>query len=746
MLKPAILPLLIASTFTAAHHAWAETANNTDNEFDLWGMCTDSRSVFTQPVTLPSITDSEQLDISAKSIRAAGQGISVFEHDVLIEKQNFRLSTSKVSYDKNSATLSIPTPVHIETDKIIIDSQSGEMNNNNDQSQFSDVRFIIQSSHMQGSAPEIKLLGKDTTLLSQVNFSSCEPGKEAWMFSASDLTLDHIDESGSAHHVVLRLSDVPIFYLPYISFPLGEKRRSGILTPDIKFSGSRNGNEFSLPYYWNIAPNQDAIITPNYLEKRGLQFITNYRYLTQSSSGVLDLEFLDNDRQTDEQRHLSKLIHKTEFNKQLSFHINATGASDSDYLNDFGDSLELSSISHLQQSAYLQFQQSGWNAKLLGQYFQTTDDSITDINKPYRRKPQLTVNGTEAISDNGLNFNLNAEWVNFEHRSETKTQGYRTDLYPKISWPQQGSYWFVTPSIGHRFTSYDVSELVPEPEERSLPVVQLDSGLFFERRVGGHYTQTLEPRLYYLYVEHQDQSLFPVFDSSEPDFSFAQLFRDNRFNGADRMADANQLTTALTTRIIDDENGNERFSASIGQIHYYDDREVFLPGGEIETQSSSDIAAEFVIRDQHWSYRLSALQNTRTNEIDKGSFLYHYQRDDRRIFNLGYRYRRDDVEADTIDQSDISFKWPISDHWSVLGRWNYSLTDEQDLESIAGFEYNSCCWAFRVIGRGHLTQDENNEDVFDRSIIFTLVLKGFGSTGRANKELERAILGFHPEY
>ena len=748
MFKPATLPLLITGTLIAANCAWAGSAENTQAEFDLWRMCTDSRSVFNQPITLPSFTDPEQLDISAQSIRAAEHGISIFENNVLIEKHNFRLTTEKVSYDKNTTVLSLPSPLHIETDTIIIDSQLGSIDNNTDHSEFSDVRFVVQSSHIQGSTPSLKRLGKDTTLMSRVNFSSCEPGKEAWLFSANDLTLDHIDESGSAHHVVVRVKDIPIFYLPYISFPLGEQRRSGILTPEIKFSGSRNGDEFSLPYYWNIAPNQDAIITPHYLEKRGLQLITNYRYLTHSSSGELDLEYLDNDRVTDEQRYLSKLIHKTQFNKQLSFHINASAASDSHYLDDFGESLEFSSISHLQQSAYLQFQQSGWNAKLLGQYYQTTDDSITDINKPYRRRPQLTVSGSEAIGDNGLSFNLNAEWVNFAHRTDSKAQGYRTDVYPKISWPQQGSYWFFTPTLGHRLTQYDITEAGVDKtiDDRSLSVLQLDGGLFFERRMAGHYTQTLEPRLYYLNVPVEDQSQFPVFDSSEPDFSFAQLFRDNRFNGADRMANANQLTTALTTRIIDDENGNERFSASIGQIHYYDDREVFLPGGEIETQSSSDIATEFVIRDQHWSYRLSALQNTETNEIDKGSFLYHYQSDDRHIVNLGYRYRRDAVETETIDQSDISFKWPISDHWSVLGRWNYSLTAERDLENIAGFEYNSCCWAFRIIGRGHLTQDENNDDVFDRSIIFTLVLKGFGSTGRANKELERAILGFHPEY
>jgi len=723
-----------------------------EDAFDLWSMCTDSRSVFNTKPVLPQISNPEQLDISAGSIQSIANGISLFENNVLVEKNGFRLTTDKLTYDKQSSKISLPHATHIENEKLIIDSEKGEMNNNTDSSSFSNVRFVIQSSHMQGSSPEIKLLGKDSTFLSQVNFSSCEPGKESWVFSASDLKLDHIDESGTARHVVIRVKDVPIFYLPYISFPLGERRRSGILTPELKFSSSRNGNEFSLPYYWNIAPNQDATITPVYLEKRGIQLKTNYRYLTSGSDGELDIEYLDDDKLTGEERYLSKLVHHTKLSDHLDFNIDATAASDSHYLNDFGQSLELSSTTHLQQSAYFQYNRGNWRSKLLEQKFQTTDDTIALGSRPYRRRPQLTVSGTESITDNGLKFQLTSEWVNFSHQDSSKKQGYRTDLYPKLSWPAQGSYWFLTPTIGHRFTAYDVTDTSGaelDLDDRSLPIVQMDSGLFFERQFSKKYTQTLEPRLYYLNVPSADQSLIPLFDSSEPDFSFAQLFRDNRFNGADRVADANQLTTAVTTRLINDHNGNERFSASIGQIHYFDDREVSIKpdynSSDIQTVSSSDIAAEFVLRDDNWSYRLSALQDTETNDVE-GSFLYHYQSDNRHIINLGYRYRRDELADNQIDQSDLSFKWPLTDHWSMLARWNYSLKDKRDLENIAGFEYNTCCWAFRVIGRGHLTQDEDNKDVFDRSVIFTLVLKGFGSTGKANQELERAILGFKPEY
>lgn len=747
MPKPSFIHSLLTSLLLATAAAPSQAANE---ESDLWGMCSDSRSVFNKAPVLPSISDPDQIDISATSISSMKDGSTLFENNVLLEKKDFRLSTDKISYHKKSATLLLPAPLHIESTELSFNSESGEINNATDISSFTNVRFVILSNHMQGYSPFVKQTSNDSTFFSKVTFSSCEPEKETWTFSADKLKLDHIDESGSARNVVIKIKDLPIFYLPYISFPLGERRRSGILPPEISFSSGTNGNKFSLPYYWNIAANQDATITPVYFENRGLQLINNYRYLTSSSKGEIDFDFINNDKLTNEERYYSKFVNQSQLTQQLTFNINTSSASDSYYLTDFGQSLTSSSISHLAQTIDFQYNIGNWRSKLLQQQFQTVDDTIALSSRPYRREPQLTVNGNETIGDTDIKFTLSSEWVNFTHPSSSKNTGYRTNLYPKFSWSQQGSSWFFKPSVGQRFTAYDITDgndVQLEIDDRNLSVFQIDSGLFFERNLSHGLTQTLEPRLYYLNVPSVDQSDIPLFDTSVTDFSFAQLFRENRFNGTDRVADANQLTTSLTSRIINDENGNELFSASIGQIFYFDDREVRLnyDSEDIQSSSKSDIAAEFKIRKEDWSYRFSVLQNTETNEVDKGSMRFHYQSDSRHIFNLSYRYRRGATSAQNTDQTDMSIKWPVTDHWSGLARWNYSHTDEQDLASIIGFEYNSCCWAFRVIGKGHLTQDSSGEDVFDRSIIFSLVLKGFGSFGKANQELERAILGFHPE-
>lgn len=730
--------------------AIAGTSQAEDEESDLWGMCSDTQSVFNKAPALPSITDPEQIDISATSISSLKDGSTLFENNVLLEKKGFRLSTDKLSYHKKDSTLLLPAPLHIESETLSLNSATGEMNSDKESSSFSDVRFVILSNHMQGSAPLVNIIGKDSTYFSKVTFSSCEPKKETWTFSADKLTLNHKEEFGSADNVIIRIKDTPIFYLPYVSFPLGDRRRSGILVPEISFSSGTNGNRFSLPYYWNIAPNQDATITPVYLENRGLQLINNYRYLTSSSEGELDLDFISDDRLTNEERYYTKFVNKSQITKQLSFNVNASGASDNNYLTDFGQSLTATSVSHLQQAIDFQYRAGNWRSKLLQQQFQTIDDAIALTSRPYHREPQITFNGSETLGNSEIKFGLTSEWVNFTHPSESEDNGYRTDIYPKFSWPQQASSWFFKPSLGQRLTAYDIvdgNDTEINIDDRSLSIFQIDSGLFFERTFSKNLTQTLEPRLYYLNIPTVDQSNIPLFDTSEPDFSFAQLFRENRFLGADRIGDANQLTTAITTRLIDDENGNELFTASIGQIFYFDDRAVNLALNDtsIDSNSESDIAAEFKIRKNDWSYRFSVLQNTENNDIDKGSMRFHYQTDNRHIFNLAYRFRRDIDPDKAIDQTDMSIKWPVSDHWSGLARWNYSNKDNQDLATIVGFEYNSCCWAFRAIAEGHLVQDANGDDIFDRAIIFSLILKGFGSFGRANEELERAILGFHPD-
>ena len=272
-----------------------------------------------------------------------------------------------------------------------------------------------------------------------------------------------------------------------------------------------------------------------------------------------------------------------------------------------------------------------------------------------------------------------------------------------------------------------------------MPIASLDTGLVFERFAPfgqENWRQTLEPRLFLLSAPFRDQSAFPVFDTSELDFSFPQLFRNNRFSGADRQADAEQATLAISTRILDDSLAQERLRLSVGQIRYFEPSRVTLPGTAPFLGSQGvwvgEIASEI---GQSWRVAASQQYDPEISRTRLSAIRIQRKLGDQGLINLGYRYRPDQIE-----QIDLSGLVPINQRWSVIGRWNYSLPESRTLEGLAGFEYRSCCWRLRLLGRHYLragTLSGRN------SFFFELELNGLGSLGRkTDRLLERAIVGF----
>jgi len=547
---------------------------------------------------------------------------------------------------------------------------------------------------------------------------------------------------------VLWFKHVPVFYSPYISFPLGDQRRSGFLMPGFGSSSSR-GFQLAIPWYWNIAPNQDATFIPQYMRKRGEMLGTDYRYLTRSSRGELELEYMDRDKLLDEERYLIRYDNVSQLGDNTRLDMLVNDASDPEYLQDMGSNISVSNTTHLERRATLSHYAGPWTMSLMAQSYETLDQTIAVADRPYRRLPQISLRGNDDFSASGLNWSLESEWVEFQHESDSRAEGQRFDIYPKLSWPLQGNAWFVTPAVGLRHTQYSVTDASNTPidiEDRNLTISSLDAGLFFERPAGSSLVHTLEPRIFYLNIPYQDQSNIPLFDTGELEFSFAQLFRENRFSGIDRIGDTRQLTLGISSRILDQDTGNEYMSLSLGQIYYDQDRRVSLDN-TVATANNSDIVAEISGGLHNWSARASVLRNTETGESDKRSLQLHYQNDDKRIFNIAYRFRRDPVdELNNLEQTDVSFSWPLGSVYTVMGRWNYSLTDERDIETLFGIEYNSCCWAMRLVGQRYLT--DNSVEPYDTSVMLQLIFKGLGSIHgkQATNTLKNAILGYQSEY
>ncbi|RDH81667.1 MAG: hypothetical protein DIZ80_16505 [endosymbiont of Galathealinum brachiosum] len=695
----------------------------------------------------------ESTDVSAEQVKNAGKSVSTFSGNVVIERHQLRLQADTVTHNKDAQKLELNGNIHVDTQNMALSASSGWMNLETSESEFKDSTYYLPEMGLTGNTPLFSISDDKSTILQDTQFSTCPTNKLDWHMDTGWLELDQSTATGTAKHTVFWLSDVPVFYIPWIQFPLGDERRSGFLMPGIGLT-NKSGFEFSTPWYWNIAPNQDAIITPTHLRKRGAMLATEYRYLTQSSRGNLDFEYLDRDKEFNDRRYLVHFENKSNLTENLNLNLLVNDASDSDYLQDLGSSINVVNTSHLERNAKLDYKNGAWNAGLMVQSYQTIDENITLDNRPYKRLPQITLNGKGELAEMDNSYllgSLDTEWTEFEHENTLKAQGSRFHIYPKLSLPIEGNAWFVKPSAGYIFTQYDTTDNSGNDanlDNLGLSVFSLDSGLFFERDISeSPFLQTLEPRLFYLNIPFEDQSLNPLFDTSEQDFSFASLFRENRFNGIDRVGDANHLTLALSSRIINKETGRELFNMSIGRIYYFDDQQVTLNTNDpVNTSDSSDIITEIGGNLDLWRARATYQWNTETNTSDKRSIQFSYAASDEAVFNIGYRFHREEIETENLEQTDISFAWPFAQNYSLLTRWNYSLTEERDNETLIGLQYESCCWALRLVSQRYITDDL--DDPYDTSIMLQFVLKGFGSISDkdATSTLKHAILGYQPDY
>ena len=691
----------------------------------------------------------DNIDISANKTLSDKDGSSTFEGDVILERHELRIRADIARLDNTNREISVNGNVHLDTTAMSIDADSGRFFLDNKNTEFSNIKFFIPETRLRGHAEKVTSEGKKSATLSSSSITSCPPDDIDWLLSADSIELDLQEEYGKARGVVLEFHDVPFLYTPYIEFPVGDKRRSGLLTPSFGTSSSR-GFELVVPWYWNIAPNQDATIAPHYMDRRGLQLDTQYRFLTKTTDGTLDVNYLNEDRITLEERYSLKYLQHTRFTNNIRLKVDYKDVSDTEYLQDFSSSLIDSSTTHLSQNADLVASYTNWHMRAQLQTYETLDPTIAEEDRPYSMLPKLALRGDEELLDN-MNFTLDSEWVNFVHESNINVEGPRFIFQPGIELPFQGSAWFLKPAIEYNHTQYNVSDggsTEIDTPDRNLPITSIDSGLFFERIMPNKLIHTLEPRLFYLYVPYEDQSGLPLFDTSVPDFTLSQMFRKNRFNGGDRIGDANQVTAALRSRIINPATGYEYMRASIGQIYYFDDRRV-TPDDVPETSKSSDIIAEISGTLSNWNAKAGAQWDIEQHNAAKSNASIQYKSDNNALFNLGYSRRRETPEnTEALEQTDVSFVAPLGKDFTAIGRWNYSLKQGRDLETIAGLSYDSCCWTTIIALQRNLVSSSTIDEDYNNTILFQLVLKGLGSVSgdSAVEKLKQSILGYQEEY
>jgi len=751
--------ILLSQNLFADSAAQLKPVNNTN----LCPTKNSTASKHVKPRTFP--TESQgNTEISADFTQSSKDGSTTLDGNVIIEKHLIRVTADRAKYDKQQNIINFSGNVHIDTSTMSLDAEEGTVNINttstdsSTQGTFNHIKFFIPDSNMKGQAEVIHASEKNAangntniSILNNASITSCDLSAPDWLISADEIQLDHDDEYGSADDVVIRFKDVPFMYVPYMEFPTSDKRRSGLLFPEIGTSSSR-GLELATPWYWNIAPNQDAVLTPRYMEMRGVELGGNYRYLTQSTNGQLKGAYLPNDKQTEQERYQYRYTQRSRIMPNLVFNADLQDISDADYFNDFSNSLSSTSRTHLNRSINLNYDLSDWHMKAMLQNIKTIDETTAIASRPYERLPQLTLFGDTTIAGSPVLFTLDSEYVDFTHEDATKTTGNRLNVVPGLRLPLSGTAWFLEPAIKFNHTQYDVgtdgdannpgtSQAV---NNRNLPMSSIDAGLFFERPLSGGYQQTLEPRLYYLNVPFKEQGDIPLFDTSTPNFTVAQLFRDNRFVGRDRIGDANQLTFALTSRILNPNTGVELIRASIGQIYYFSDRKVSL-NGNVDTAKQSDIIADFSTTWGDWQGSVNLQWDTSNSRLSQDNYALHYKSDARHLFNFSYR-RRLKKNSDLIDieQADTSFVYALSRNYSGIGRWNYSFKDNKDIDIIGGIAYDSCCWSIQLLAQHRIQNTSSVNDAYTNSILVQFVFKGIGSLSgsKARSILTQSIYGY----
>ena len=656
---------------------------------------------------------------------------------VLLRRGENHAGANAANYDPTNRSLVLEGDVRYRDPGTQVDSDLAEFSYDSGEVRFEGAEFSLGSSNARGAAQVLYISEAGTLQLGEVSYTTCPPNSNDWLIEADDIDIDTNEGVGVARGMKLRFQGVPILWAPYLSFPIDDQRKSGLLTPEIG-STQRGGNEIRVPYYFNLAPNYDATVTPHLMTDRGLQLQTKFRYLTNSMDGRIIAEYLGNDSRYNDSRSYLDFRHRYFFESGWRNRIQFSEVSDSQYFEDMGGSLSSSSVTHLNRT--LSFDYYTRNLTFFGQVqdYQTIDDAIIPEDEPYRRVPQFVATGVWPDQWAGLQLGFDSELVNFDR--DVGVTGWRMNIAPEVALPVTRPGWFVTPSVVLDHTRYELSDTLPGQEsspDRTLPIASLDSGFTLERTMSNSSRiQTIEPRLLFVHVPFRDQTDLPVFDTITPDLNLVQLYRKNRYLGVDRIADTDQVSLGVTSRILDVSTGRELVAATIGQTRYFSDSDVTLPGQTFESTESSDYIAEvsFLLND-NMNFDLGHQWGTSGDGTTQSEARFQYQPSSNKVLNFAYRFRRDSLE-----QGDVSFSWPVGKNWNFVGRYNYSFRDNEALEQFFGIEYESCCWGLRLVGRRHISTRDGTQD---SSIGLQLVLKGMASVGTAaDKILERGILGY----
>ncbi len=717
------------------------------------------------------ITD-DNVRITSKFSSIEKDQFANFSGDVMLIDKSQTITADQLTFDRLLMKFNAQGNIHYQNKSIGILAEELSASKDDQSSVMLNTSYQLYDNPGHGSAGELEINSKDGLSLLDSTYTTCVGEDPDWQITASEIEISADGITGQAYHAKIRLFDVPVLYLPYFSFPVSKERKSGFLYPSIG-SSSNSGLEIETPYYWNIAPNIDATLTPYYMSKRGTQLKTEFRYLTDLQSGNINIEYLNRDNaitSNNDARYLARLQHIGTFSDNFRAYIDYTTISDDNYLVDIGSKEYNSNDAYLYQLGELAYFGENWQATMKIQDFE-----ILGIHQPsYKTLPHIEILALQPFTLFSTpklkgQFELYSELTSFKAATKQQVSANRYHVEAGVNFPLSTPAWFLNSEFKLINTYYQQRDIqsgsdLTKTVNRTLPKIRFHAGVNYDRTLslfGNHYTHTLEPQIQYLYIPEKDQTAIGLYDTTNLQDDYNGLFRDRSYSGLDRIAGANQYTWGVTSRVLDQSN-LEVFRLSVGRIHYLSDNNVFdeliddsITTFDSETSQKSSVAANLFYRlSQEWQISSDIQYNTIENFTNKSQLSLNYQIDKYNSVQLNHRYTRN-VSGNSLEQASMLTSFAISEDWAFVGRLTQDLQRSRSIESYAGVQYESCCWAIRVAYHRYINSNlsagsfNENRNQFNSGLVLQFIIKGLnGEQGAIGTQemFDSSIFGYKRPY